>query len=41
MFVNIYGSKDLFVFEYRILLVDRVFLFFNYDIEKEVNIYKC
>ena len=37
MLVNIYGSKDLFVSEYRTLLADRILSSFNYDTEKEVN----
>lgn len=36
MLVNIYGSKDLFVSEYRTLLADRILSSFNYDTEKEV-----
>lgn len=38
MLVNIYGSKDLFVSEYRTLLADRILSTFNYDTEKEVSI---
>lgn len=38
MLVNIYGSKDLFVSEYRTLLADRILSSFNYDTEKEVTI---
>ena len=38
MLVNIYGSKDLFVSEYRTLLADRILSSFNYDTEKEVAI---
>lgn len=37
MLVNIYGSKDLFVSEYRTLLADRILSSFNYDTEKEVS----
>ena len=40
MLVNIYGSKDLFVSEYRTLLADRILSSFNYDTEKEVNTHK-
>ena len=36
MLVNVYGSKDLFVSEYRTLLADRILTSFNYDTEKEV-----
>lgn len=38
MLVNIYGSKDLFVSEYRTLLADRILSTFNNDTEKEVSI---
>lgn len=38
MLVNVYGSKDLFVSEYRTLLADRILSSFNYDTEKEVII---
>lgn len=37
MLVNIYGSKDLFVSEYRTLLADRILSSFNYDTEKELR----
>ncbi|XP_033732322.1 anaphase-promoting complex subunit 2-like [Pecten maximus] len=37
MLVNIYGSKELFVNEYRTLLADRILTQFNYDIEKEIR----
>lgn len=37
MLVNIYGSKDLFVSEYRTLLADRILSTFNYDTEKELR----
>ena len=37
MLVNIYGSRDLFVSEYRTLLADRILSSFNYDIAKEVS----
>lgn len=40
MLVNIYGSKDLFVSEYRTLLADRILSSFNYDTEKEVRTLK-
>ena len=36
MLVNVYGSKDLFVSEYRTPLADRILSSFNYDTEKEV-----
>ena len=39
MLVNVYGSKDLFVSEYRTLLADRILSSFNYDTEKEVIAY--
>ena len=35
--VNIYGSKELFVNEYRTLLADRILTHFNYDTEKEIR----
>ena len=38
MLVNIYGSKDLFVSEYRTLLADRILSTFNYDTEREVSV---
>ncbi|CAG2204932.1 APC2 [Mytilus edulis] len=38
MLVNIYGSKELFVNEYRTLLADRILTQFNYEIEKEIQI---
>ena len=38
MLVNVYGSTDLFVSEYRTLLADRILSSFNYDTEKEVGI---
>ncbi|XP_031558383.1 anaphase-promoting complex subunit 2-like [Actinia tenebrosa] len=37
MLVNIYGSKDLFVSEYRTLLADRILSTFNYDTDKELR----
>ena len=37
MLVNIYGSKDLFVSEYRTLLADRILSLFNYDVDREVG----
>ncbi|CAH3109944.1 unnamed protein product [Porites lobata] len=37
MLVNVYGSKDLFVSEYRTLLADRILSSFNYDTEKELR----
>ena len=35
MLVNIYGSKDLFVSEYRALLADRIFSSYSYDVTNE------
>ena len=35
-FINIYGSKELFVNEYRVLLSDRLVEALTYDTEKEV-----
>ncbi|KAJ8300297.1 hypothetical protein KUTeg_021816, partial [Tegillarca granosa] len=37
MLVNIYGSKELFVNEYRTLLADRILTHFSYDIVKEIK----
>ncbi|XP_068695380.1 anaphase-promoting complex subunit 2-like isoform X3 [Montipora foliosa] len=37
MLVNVYGSTDLFVSEYRTLLADRILSSFNYDTEKELR----
>ncbi|XP_049784564.1 anaphase-promoting complex subunit 2 isoform X1 [Schistocerca cancellata] len=37
MLVNVYGSKDLFVNEYRTLLADRLLSQFNYNTEKEIR----
>ncbi|XP_032228390.1 anaphase-promoting complex subunit 2 isoform X2 [Nematostella vectensis] len=37
MLVNIYGSKDLFVSEYRTLLADRILSTFNYDTDRELR----
>ncbi|XP_067662241.1 anaphase-promoting complex subunit 2-like [Haliotis asinina] len=37
MLVNIYGSKELFVNEYRTLLADRILTQFTYDIERELR----
>ncbi|XP_076046085.1 anaphase promoting complex subunit morula [Oratosquilla oratoria] len=36
MLVNIYGSKDLFITEYRTLLANRILSQFNYDTEREI-----
>lgn len=33
--VNIYGSKDLFVSEYRALLADRILSNYSYDVSNE------
>jgi len=38
MLVNIYGSKDLFVSEYRTLLADRILSTFNYATDQAVRI---
>ena len=38
MLVNIYGSKELFVNEYRNLLADRILSQFNYDTEREIRV---
>jgi hypothetical protein len=35
MLVNVYGSKELFVNEYRTLLADRLLSQFTYNTEKE------
>ncbi|GIY73163.1 anaphase-promoting complex subunit 2 [Caerostris darwini] len=35
--VNIYGSKEMFVNEYRNLLADRILTTFSYNIEKELR----
>uniref|UniRef100_A0A2C9KE64 Anaphase-promoting complex subunit 2 n=1 Tax=Biomphalaria glabrata TaxID=6526 RepID=A0A2C9KE64_BIOGL len=35
--VNIYGSKELFVNEYRALLADRILMQYNYDVERELR----
>ncbi|GFN88361.1 anaphase-promoting complex subunit 2 [Plakobranchus ocellatus] len=35
--VNIYGSKELFVNEYRSLLADRILMQYNYDVERELR----
>lgn len=35
--VNIYGSKELFVREYRTLLADRILSQFHYDTQKEIR----
>ncbi|KAL3869262.1 hypothetical protein ACJMK2_041966 [Sinanodonta woodiana] len=37
MLVNIYGSKELFVNEYRTLLADRILTNFNYEIGREIR----
>ena len=37
MLVNIYGSKELFVNEYRTLLADRILTHFNYDTVKDIR----
>lgn len=37
MLVNIYGSKELFIDEYRSLLADRILSQFNYDTEREIR----
>lgn len=35
--VNIYGSSELFVNEYRTLLADRLLAITDYDVDKEVR----
>lgn len=37
MLVNVYGSKELFVNEYRTLLADRLLSQFTYNTEKEIR----
>ncbi|KAJ9575582.1 hypothetical protein L9F63_007516, partial [Diploptera punctata] len=37
MLVNVYGSKELFVNEYRTLLADRLLSQFSYNTEKEIR----
>lgn len=37
MLVNIYGSKELFINEYRTLLADRILTHFNYDTAREIR----
>ena len=37
MLVNIYGSKELFVNEYRTLLADRILTYFHYDTDHEIR----
>jgi len=37
MLINIYGSKELFVNEYRTILADRILTQLNYDTEKEIR----
>lgn len=37
MLVDIYGSTDLFLNEYRALLSDKLLALTNYDIDKEVH----
>lgn len=36
--VHIYGSREMFVSEYRTLLADRLLQLLNYDISREVCI---
>ena len=36
LLVNIYGSREMFVNEYRNLLADRLLQSLNYDISREV-----
>ena len=36
MLVNIYGSSELFVNEYRNMLADRLIAVTDYDVDKEV-----
>jgi len=35
--VNIYGSQDMFVSQYRILLADRILNNYSYDVTNEVS----
>lgn len=37
MLVNVYGSKELFVNEYRTLLADRLLTQYSCDTEKEIR----
>jgi anaphase-promoting complex subunit 2 len=37
MLVNIYGSKDMFVNEYKTLLADRLLSSYSYNMEKEIR----
>lgn len=37
MLVGIYGSRDLFVNEYRVLLAERLLAALSYDCDKEVR----
>jgi anaphase-promoting complex subunit 2 len=37
MLVNVYGSKEMFVHEYRTLLADRLLTQFTYQTEKEIR----
>ncbi|XP_069956279.1 anaphase-promoting complex subunit 2 isoform X2 [Cherax quadricarinatus] len=37
MLVNIYGSKDVFITEYRTILADRILSQFSYDTEREIR----
>jgi hypothetical protein len=37
MLVNVYGSKELFVNEYRTLLADRILSQFSYNTDKEIR----
>uniref|UniRef100_T1IXP7 Anaphase-promoting complex subunit 2 n=1 Tax=Strigamia maritima TaxID=126957 RepID=T1IXP7_STRMM len=37
MLVNIYGSKEMFINEYRTLLADRIITTFNYDTCREIR----
>ena len=39
--VNIYGSQEMFVIEYRNLLADRLLQSLNYDTTKEVCVCMC
>lgn len=37
MLVNIYGSKDVFITEYRTILADRILSQFSYDTDREIR----
>lgn len=37
MLVNIYGSSELFVNEYRNMLADRLIAITDYDVDREVK----